>query len=76
MKKELENMLIKLQVSNTRTENLMDNVTKANNLVTTARNLLIRYENLLVQELEVSNNLANKLRLELLIDDAVKAQTE
>lgn len=76
MEEELKNMLIKLQVSNARAENLMDNITKANNLVTTAKNLLIRYKNLLVQELEISNDLDSKIRLELLMDDAAKAQTE
>ncbi|MCR4334333.1 MAG: hypothetical protein NUV47_01210 [Patescibacteria group bacterium] len=75
MKEKIKNMLIKLQVSNVRSEDLMNNVIKANNLVATARNLLIRYKNLLAQELEISNDLANKLRLELLMDDAAKAQT-
>ena len=67
MKEELKNMLIKLQVSNARTENLMDNIS-------VVKGLLKQYENCLVEELKISDDLANKIGLELLMDDAVKAQ--
>lgn len=69
MKEELRNLIIKLQVSNARLENLMDNIG-------TAKELLGQYKNCLRRELETSDGLANKIGLELLMDDAVKARPE
>lgn len=69
MKEELRNLIIKLQVSNMRTKRLRDSIN-------TAKDLLKQYENCLNEELKISNVLANKLELELLIDDAITAQTE
>ena len=67
MKEELKSLTIRLQVSNMRTENLMDNITKT-------KNILNEFKNLLSQELEISNNVANKIKLELLMEEAGKAQ--
>lgn len=69
MREELKNLTIQLQVSNTRAENLMDNIEAA-------KKLLKQYENLLIGELKISDDLANKIRLELLMDDAVKTQID
>lgn len=69
MKKELKDLAIRLQASNMRTENLIDNIIAA-------KNILNQYENLLIQELKTSDDLSDKIRLELLMDDAVKAQID
>ena len=69
MKKELKNLTIRLQVSNVLAERLMNNFDAA-------KELLKQIEICLIQELKTSDDLANKIRLELLMDDAVKAQTE
>ena len=67
MKEEIKNLAIQLQVSNIRAENLMDNISAV-------KGLLKQYENCLVGELKTSDDLAEKIRLELLMDDAVKVQ--
>lgn len=69
MKEELKSLTIQLQVSNVRTENLMDNINAV-------KELLKQYENCLIGELKTSDDLANKIKLELLVDDAAKAQLE
>lgn len=69
MREELKNLTIQLQVSNMRVEKLMDSIDAA-------RELLKQYESCLIGELKTSDNLANKIRLELLMDDAVKAQID
>ena len=69
MKEELKNLTIRLQVSNTKVENLMDNLK-------TVRRLFRQYAKCLIEELKTSDDLANKIKLELLMEDAGKAQTE
>ena len=69
MREELKNLTIKLHVSNIRTERLMNNFDAA-------KELLKQIEICLIQELKIDDDLANKIRLELLLDDAIKAQTE
>lgn len=68
MTEELKNMLMKLQVSNARTENLMDNINAV-------KRISKQYEKCLIEELKISEELANKIRLELLMNDATMAQT-
>jgi len=67
MKEELKNLTIRLQVLNIRAENLMDNI-KA------IKKLLKQYEYCLIEELKTSDELVEKIKLELLIDDALEAQ--
>lgn len=69
MEEELKNLIIRLEVSNTKVENLMDNLE-------VARRLCKQYEKCLIGELEISKSLANKIELELLTEDAGKAQME
>lgn len=69
MKAELRDLIIRLQVSNARAENLMDNIY-------TAKRLLKQYENCLIKELKTSDELADKVKLELLLEDAEVAQIE
>lgn len=69
MKEELRSLTIQLQVSNTRVERLMNDII-------TIRELLKYAENCLVEELGTSETLANKIKLELLMEDAEKAQIE
>lgn len=56
MEKELKNLIIKFQVSNMRTENLMNNIEEV-------RTLLNQYEYCLTKELETSNELAKKIAI-------------
>jgi len=67
MKEELKNLTIQLQVSNVRVENLMDNIGAT-------KELLKQYENCLIRELQRSDDFADKIRLELLMEDALEAQ--
>lgn len=67
MKEGLKNLFIQLQVSNAQIERLMNDID-------TAKRLLKQYENLLIEKLKTTDSLANKIELELLIDDAAKAQ--
>lgn len=67
MKKELKNLFIQLLVSNAQVEHLMNNIDAV-------KGLLKQYENLLIEKLKTTDSLANKIELELLIDDAAKAQ--
>lgn len=69
MNEELKNLTIQLQVSNTRVERLMNDIG-------IARELLKYAENCLIEELKTSDSLANKIRLELVMEDAEKAQIE
>lgn len=69
MKEELKNLIIRLQVSNRRVETLTENLLDV-------RRLCKQYEKCLTEELKISNSLADEVRLELLMEDAVKAQTE
>ena len=65
MKEELRNLAIQLQVSNTRAERLMNDIE-------IARGLLKYAENCLIGELKIRDELIEKIRLELLMDDAIK----
>ena len=67
MKEELKNLIIRLEVSNTKVENLMDNFNAV-------KRLYKQYEKYLIEELEICSSLANKVELELLMEDAGKAQ--
>jgi len=63
----LRSLTTQSQVSNIQAENLMVDISAV-------KKLLKQYENCLIGELKTSDELAEKIRLELLIDDAVKAQ--